>query len=488
VGDTPYKGSVPGGGYKSISGKMRTSKGQLPARAPGIGADGINYQGRIKGQRPLKGGGSVSGRSWNNKGRALAGRAPGKGADQIGTFSGNIKGQKPLKGGGSVSGQSWNNKGRAVAGRAPGKGADKIGTYSGNIKGRRPLKGGGSVSGQMWNNKGQPVSVRTPSSAAAKAGTYQGNIKGRRPLKGGGSVSGQMWNNRQTPLPVRTPPAQAKKAAGYPGGYKMFDLKPSMRNQGEEFTGTMKAKRQVKGAGGSVSGQLWNNKEQPLPVRTPTGKASRDIEGFPGKHHQFEYHPSMRDQGEEFTGTKRLPRFKKQYIKNPNAADEALKKNRPGKSTYKVEGLQVKIKEKDYKTRPNAAEGSMPGIAPGKGSIKASEYARGLKLKWNYKHNPSSADEAQDVREPGKAFARVTDYQGNIKMKSFKIFRNKELHPDAQFVKTNKNNTDEEKDMLTNFKLWWARVFKKSDTQPDHLKEKIRKPRYDKGEQGLWYD
>jgi hypothetical protein len=130
----------------------------------------------------------------------------------------------------------------------------------------------------------------------------------------------------------------------------------------------------------------------------------------------------------------------------------------------------------------------MPGNAPGKGSIKESEYARGLKLKWNYKHNPSSADEAQDVREPGKAFARVTDYQGNIKMKSFKIFRNKELHPDAQFVKTNKNNTDEEKDMLTNFKLWWARVFKKSDTQPDHLKEKIRKPRYDKGEQGLWYD
>ena len=64
----------------------------------------------------------------------------------------------------------------------------------------------------------------------------------------------------------------------------------------------------------------------------------------------------------------------------------------------------------------------------------------------------------------------------------------KDLHPDAQFVKTNKNNVDDEKGLFTNFKLWWARLFKKNDTQPDHLKEKIRKPRYDKREQGLWYD
>jgi hypothetical protein len=47
---------------------------------------------------------------------------------------------------------------------------------------------------------------------------------------------------------------------------------------------------------------------------------------------------------------------------------------------------------------------------------------------------------------------------------------------------------NDERDTLTNFKLWWARLFKKQDNQPDHLKEKLKKPRYDKGEQGLWYD
>ena len=66
--------------------------------------------------------------------------------------------------------------------------------------------------------------------------------------------------------------------------------------------------------------------------------------------------------------------------------------------------------------------------------------------------------------------------------------KNRALHPDAQFVRTNKNNVKGEKDALTNLKLWWARLFKKEETQPEHLKEKLKKPRYDDGEQGMWYD
>ncbi len=175
-------------------------------------------------------------------------------------------------------------------------------------------------------------------------------------------------------------------------------------------------------------------------------------------------------------------------MKSPHQADEALKKDRPDKTTYLVNGLQVKVKQKDYMKKPNAADGSMPGIAPGKNSIRASEYSRVIRQRWDYKHNPSSARDALKVREPGKAFVSATDYQGNIKMKRFDLFRKKELYPDSRFVKTNKNNTDEERSLLTNFKLWWARLFKKNESQPDHLKEKIKKPRYDKGEQGLWYD
>jgi len=177
------------------------------------------------------------------------------------------------------------------------------------------------------------------------------------------------------------------------------------------------------------------------------------------------------------------------YVRNKNSSEDALLKQKPTKSTYRVGDLQVKVREREHGKRPGMPDGALPTLKPSKETVKASQYARGARRTWNYVHNPNSADEALKVREPGKAFARSTDYQGNIKMQKFKFFeKNRHLHPDAQFVKTNKNNVDGERDILTNFKLWWARLFKKEDTQPDHLKDKGHKPRYDKGEEGLWYD
>ena len=143
----------------------------------------------------------------------------------------------------------------------------------------------------------------------------------------------------------------------------------------------------------------------------------------------------------------------------------------------------------DYAKKPHAADGSLPGIKPSKSSVRASEYARSVKRDWDYIHNPSSADDALKTREPGKAFGKSASYQGNIKMQKYVLFeKNRRLHPDTKFIKNNKNNVDEERDALTNFKLWWARLFKKQEAQPDHLKYKGGKPRYDKGEEGMWYE
>lgn len=103
------------------------------------------------------------------------------------------------------------------------------------------------------------------------------------------------------------------------------------------------------------------------------------------------------------------------------------------------------MREGNYHTKPHAADEALKGIAPSRASVKASEFSKALKREWDYHHNPASAKEALDVREPGKAFGRATDYQGNIRMKKFELFDKRELHPDAQFVKTNKNNVKEEK-------------------------------------------
>ena len=572
-GDRPYKGPRLGGFVsKAPSGKPwkgdiagRKIKGRnYESKRPPIGGKRIlppprsvsGRQGNISGafgrggSRSISGkmkrggggsaGGSLGSGGWNNNGRAIAGRNAGANA-RLGKFSGNMKSRKgysvqgesytgsikvrrPLAGGGSISGP-WNNKGRAIAGRNAGANA-RIGSfsgnmrprkgysnqgenYTGNIKARRPLTGGGSISA-AWNNKGRAIAGRYPggnarvsmfsgnmkprSGYSPQGETYTGNIKARRPLTGGGSISAA-WNNKGRAI-----------AGRYPGGnarVSMFsgNMKPrsGYSPQGETYSGSIKTRKPLKG-GGSVSGKFWNNREEPTTAPNPNSIKLAKYQGnirrkdhknavdyFPGKYRQFDLRPSMRNQGEEFTGHIKLSRLKRNYLKSPHQSGDALKKDRPDKTTYLVNGLQIKVKQKDYKKRPHGADGSMPGIAPGKNSIRASEYARGAR-QYSYKRNPSSAEAALRVREPGKAFLRATDYQGNIKIKRFDIFKKDNRYPDARFVKTNKNNTAEERDVITNFKLWWARLFKKNETQPHNLKDKEKKPRYDKGEKGLWYD
>lgn len=511
---TPIPVRTPRGGtgIGDYSGTFR--RGEL---SPGFSKQGTGFAGNIKTKRPDKGGGSISGKRWNNNGTPIPVRTPRGGTgigDYSGTFrrgelspgfskqgtgfAGNIKTKRPQKGGGSISGKLWNNNATPIPVRTPkntgiagysgtfkrgelSPGFNKQGAdFSGNIKTKRPEKGGGSISGKLWNNNGTPIPVRTPKNTgiAGYSGTFKrgelspgfnkqgadfaGNIKTKRPEKGGGSISGKVWNNNGTPIPGRTPSNNARKAAGYPGNYKLFDLTPSKVYQGEEFTGYIKAKKPKKG-GGSISGDMWNNNETPIAVRTPSNDAK----------------------AAGYAGNIKLSRFRKNYVQNPNASDESIKKQRPDKTTYEVAGLQVKVRQGNYQNKPHAAKGALPGIAPSKSSVKAAEYAQGVKMNWNYKHNPLSASEALKGRAPNKAYAKIGDYQGNIKMKKY---RDNRLHPDAQFAHGFRDNVKDERTILMNIKLMWAKLFKKSDTQPDHLKDKERRPRYDKREKGLWYE
>lgn len=415
-GDHAYRGKH--GWYQTAtqSGETRPGKAPLQAKTPGIGASGINrYQGRIKTQRPLKGGGSVSGKVWNNNGQAIVVRQPKQGA--------------------------------------------RAATFQGNIKSQREEHGGGSVSGKLWNNKGKAIVPRQPTRQEARYVRFQGNIKAKQPAKGGGSVSGKLWNNNETPLPRKDMPEGADKVSGYPGKMKRFSVQPGFGDMGETFTGYIKLKKFRKN-------YIQNENAHELSIKKKRpSKTARDAEDMYAK-------------------TKRPP-----YVENKNSADDALLKLKPSKTTYQVGGLTTRVKEKDYAKKPHAADGSMPGIKPTKSSVKASEYARSVKRDWDYIHNPSSHDDALKVREPGKAFGKSTAYQGNIKMQKYVLFeKNRHLHPDSKFVKTNKNNVDGERDALTNFKLWWARLFKKQEAQPEGLKYKGKKPRYDKGEEGMWYE
>lgn len=568
-GNSRGKRTDKGGG--SISGQFRNNK-PLPARIPSSGAARAgSYQGNLrasgifnyrdqgegfagfkKARRPIKGGGSVSGRLWNNMRSPISVRTPGSGAARAGTYQGNLRATalvryrdqgeefagfkktgKPLKGGGSVSGNFWNNKRNPIAVRTPGSSASRAGTYQGNLKAsdmfnyrdqgeefagfkkaRKPIKGGGSISGRLWNNERNPIAVKTPSSGSARAGTYQGNLKvsdifkprdqgeefagfmkSRKPIKGGGSISGQLWNNRGKAIAVRIPSSGAAKAGIYQGNLKTDKLF-KYRDQGEEFAGFIKAKKPVKG-GGSISGKLWNNKEKPIDVRTPLDEDAKAA-NYSGKiKRKFE------------------------YTQNSKASILSLKKKEPTKESFRANGLQIKVKQSGLEKKPKAKEGALLGLAPKSSTVKASEYEGRMKMIWSFSHNSSSAKEARDVIRPNSSFGKGNSYQGRARFtESYRLnpYSNKQalkviypgrayarigdyqgnlkmrkgyggkLHPDAKFAHGHENNVKSERTIFTKVKLFWSKNFKKNDNQPAAVKTKVRRPRYDKKEAELWKD
>lgn len=355
--------------------------------------------------------------------------------------------------------------GRALPVRAPGRGITGIGGLTVKTNRHDPLtpgRAGKSKSGILWNNKGRALARKPPSSTDQRVGAFQGNMKFQRPMKprdAGKSKSGKLWNNDGMPLAGKAPPRSARTHAIFQGNIKggrpltprdagKSKSRDSWNNNGTPlvgkapprsartyatFQGNIKGGRPEtpRNAGKSRSGILWNNNETPIKSRPPS---------------------DVNVAASRYKGNLRLTTFGRSYIKNPNASALALKKLKPEKNTYDVAGIRSRTRA------------------------------------YHYVRNPSSADGALKVREPGRAFARASSYQGNIRMKKFDVFGRRNLHPDSQFVKINKNNVKGEKDALTGLRLWWSRTFKKNDEQPGHLKEKPGRPRYDKGEQGLWYD
>ncbi len=406
---------------------------------PTFGSQGADFSGNIKSRRPEKGGGSVSGRGRNNSGNPISVRIPSSKAALSGKYAGNLKARRPQKGGGSISGRSRNNDGVPIAAKIPPGFAARVGKYSGNMKAKQPEKGGGSISGQPRNNDGAPIAPRIPPGFAARVGKYSGSMKAKRPEKGGGSISGQPRNNDGNPVSVKLPPRSALRAAKY--------------------SGSLKARKPEKG-GGSVSGQPLNNGGKPILV-----KLKQPVDYANSRYSGFLKRPN--------------------YVKAPNANKLATKQQKPSKATFQGEGLQIKVKEAIHAHNKLSAKAAIDGKRPGKGSIRAAEFEGKMKMYWSYKHNPSSAKLAQKTIAPGRAYAKINNYQGNIKMSKP---HGSKFHPDAKFAHGHVDNVKKERTLLVNVKLWWSKMFKKNDNQTKAVKEKVRKPRYDKKEKELWKD
>jgi hypothetical protein len=487
---TPQAGAARAGTY---SGNLKLNKNR------GYRDQGEGFGGFIKARRPQIGGGSISGRSKSNGGNPISVRTPPSGAARAGTYTGNLKASKIF---------NYRDQGEE---------------FTGFKKARRPIKGGGSISGRPRSNGGKPLDVRTPPPSSARAGSYTGTlkaskifnyrdqgeeftgfIKARRPVKGGGSVSGKLWNNKGKPLDVRTPLSRDAKGANYTGRIK--------RDYG--YVRNPKANKNAL------------KKKEPdddlFAVEGLQVKVKRDYKFIQNPKASKASMKKKEPTDNAFAVAGLQVKVKRgSYIQNPRAAKASLKKKEPDDGAFAVTGLQVKVKQKNYEKRPHSKPGALLGIGPQSATVKASEYQGRMKVIWDYKHNPSSAKAALNTISPNKAFAkgnnfqgrtrltknyrhnpksdkdalkviapsrayaRINNYQGNMKMSKP---HGSKLHPDAKFAHDHNDNVKSERTILTNVKLWWSKLFKKNDTQPTAVKEKVRKPRYDKKEKDLWKD
>jgi hypothetical protein len=568
------KAGRPAKGGGSVSGKLWNNRGQpVDVNTAGPGTiRGSRFSGSIRTERPAKGGGSVSGKLWNNRGQPVDVNTAGPGTIRGSRFSGSIRTERPAKGGGSVSGKLWNNRGQPVDVNTAGPGTIRGSRFSGSIRTERPAKGGGSVSGKLWNNRGQPVDVNTAGMGTIRGSRFSGSIRSERPAKGGGSVSGRLWNNRGQPVDVNTAGVGTIRGSRYRGRQNVDNLW-NFGDQGGEFSGFIKARKPEKG-GGSVSGRLWNNNETPIDPRLPSGndakmagysgfikarkqeKGGGSVSGKLWNNNETPIDPRLPSGNDaKMAGYSGFVKAKRGHQQNPNAHPQSIDKRTPTRNVAKAGGLQIRAPQPETARKEVAAEGVLPGLAPGKNLERAYRFAGGMPRKsytqnpsaadlsrpvvapsavfrqasvahgtrrsWNYqhgpsadedavktmapsaawrratsfqgfarqrfdsRHNPNSHELALDVRYYGKAYAKIERYRGEMKVVRYNDGR---LHPDARFAHGRPATPPEGRSLFTQVQLWWAKNFRRSEAQPDHLKERVRKPRYDKREIGLWYD
>jgi len=321
-----------------------------------------------------------------------------------------------------------------------------VGIFQGGTKAKKPITGGGSVGFRLRNNQGVPLSPFVPGDLGM--GNYQGGMKSDKPLTGGGSVSFRLRNNQGVPL-----------SPFVPGDLGMGS-----------YQGGMKPIKAPKG-GGSVGYKLRNNKGVSLSIMN-AGIGTIRGAGYKGNIKTYEY-------------TKR-PVLGSAKFRLHNNNFKPMGTYKPGQGAIKGSNYTGNTKiPKGYKmdAGPEIRQNrTLKQYIPGQ--LRLDRYSGNVKIYKGYR-----MDAGPDIKKnrtlkqyiPGQL--RLDRYSGNY---STKRYSRKNLHPSAAYTKRTGESSTKEKQKIFKFKLWVNSIFR--NERPASEKEKIRKPRYDKGESEIWFD
>ncbi len=433
-----YKGKMRASGMPGyVRGPEGAYKGKMRAR--GISGSGKGPEGGYKGKMRARGiSGYGRGPEGTYKGKMRASGVPKYGRGQESLFSGRKKAKKPLQGGGSIT-RGWNNGGVPLMKKGRNANSESISGYRGKM----------------------PLSAM-PSYGKSREGVYAGKMKAKKPLKGGGSIT-RRWNNKGEPLIGKGQTGTDKDRLAYQGNMK---AKKRLKGGGGSITrhwnnkeepligkgqtgtdkdrlayqGNMKAKKRLKGGGGSITRQ-WNNKGEPIEGRGRTA-TDEDILAYQGNMRAAGRGDIGPSEGMQRGRTKSLS-----FIRLGDPTHMGLQREAHNK---KVNNRLPKELSRKERLRMKGAEGLDNGR-----SRAFTFWAIG---------DPSHGGLE---RSPSQAKGR--------------------LHPSSTYTASNKSrNSIEEKEQPVKIKIWWAKLFKKNSNQPDSVKEKPKRPRYDKGERSIW--
>lgn len=379
----------------------------------------------------------------------------------------------------SSSRAGWNNKNQSLPRKARGAYANastfkgkhsmaimpsysrsEVGQYRGRMKARKPLKGAGGSITVHWNNNGMPLPKRDK---GQPVGSYQGRTKAKKPLKGAGGSITVHWNNNGVPL--------RKKDRGYPvgdfkGKNKSMKARTLARSPGTEYGILKKFAFITLGEEGGY-------------MRTPTPIS---------KDQASKVHPKVKRKevgqppGTERGRTKSLSFLR---IGNPNAG--GLVSNYPQRKKNKSLPSELR---KSNQMRHKASPGTELGRTRSLSFLKLGNPSRsGLVSKSSGFGKPKRIPAGEEHKRGKKTTLSFWAYGDPTRggfYKHPKLAKGR-LHPSSQYSKPGRShNSLEEKDKTLKFKIWWAKLFKKSANQPDAVKEKPKKPRYDKRERDIW--
>jgi hypothetical protein len=181
----------------------------------------------------------------------------------------------------------------------------------------------------------------------------------------------------------------------------------------------------------------------------------------------------------------RVNPFRNPYIKHPDSDPGAIKKLRPDGDIYVVNGLQMKKSAVPDRVNVERTPMNYRVWSIDRSRLALTAGFTGKVRQGKYVHHPMSSRDALMVREPDRAFIRTALIQSNVKMRKHNI---PAMHPDAKFAHLKENNVQGEKSLLTGIKMVFDKKLKRNELQPASVKEKVRRPRYDPREIGIWYD